>query len=135
MPRDISEFFESYRDAFNSLDGAAVAELYAEPSGIAQDSVYTHWESRRPIAKNMIALCKMYKEKGFVRADFQPSQFLEQGSHHAVADVAWRIEWNNGQKPWSFKTTYNLVRSSHGWRVLLCTAYSEPPLHHAASAA
>ena len=135
MPREIKAFFEAYRNAFNALDGTAVAELYAERSGIAQDAVYTHWASRKPIAENMSALCQSYKDKGFVRADFEPNQIIEQGTHHAVADVVWRIEWRSGQEPWSFKTTYNLVRTSQGWRVLLCTAYSEATLYKAASAA
>ena len=135
MPREIREFFESYRDAFNALDGNAVAEFYAEPSGIAQDGTYTHWPERPSVAENMTALCKLYIEKGFVRADFEPRQFIDQGEKYAVADVQWRIDWNTGQASWSFKTTYNLVRTAQGWRVMLCTAYSEAALFSAASAA
>ena len=135
MPRDIRAFFESYRDAFNALDGAAVADLYADQSGIAQDAIYTYWPSRQLAADNMIALCKLYQEKGFVRADFKAGQFIDQGKSHAVAGIVWQIDWNAGQEPWRFKTTYNLVRTAQGWQVLLCTAYSEAALHKAASAA
>jgi hypothetical protein len=132
MPREIRHFFETYRDAFNALDGNAVAQLYAEPSGIAQDGAYTHWPSRQPIAENMTALCRLYGDKGFVRVDFEPGPFIDQGARHAVADIVWRIEWRGGQEPWQFKTTYNLLRTDAGWRVLLCTAYSEATLHKAA---
>ena len=135
MPREITTFFENYRDAFNALDGSAVAEFYAEPSGIAQDGVYTHWPDRKPVAENMTALRTLYKDKGFIRADFEPCQFIDQGENYAIADVQWRIDWSAGQEPWSFKTTYNLVRAAQGWRVLLCTAYSEAALFNAASAA
>jgi ketosteroid isomerase-like protein len=135
MPHEIRAFFNNYRDAFNALDGSAVAKLYAEPAGIAQDATYTYWPNRQPVAENMTALCKLYEDKGFVRADFEAGQFIDQGQNHAVADVLWRIEWNGGQEPWRFKTTYNLVRTAQGWKVLLCTAYSEATLHRAASAA
>ena len=135
MPREIRAFFDNYRDAFNALDGHAIAELYAEPSGIAQNANYTHWPSRQAVADNMIALCKLYVDKGFARADFEPSQFIDQGPNHAVADILWRIDWSSGQEPWRFKTTYNLIRTMQGWRVQLCTAYSEATLHKAASAA
>lgn len=131
MPREIRTFFEQYRDAFNALDGPAVAEFYAEPSGIAQDGVYTHWPQREPVAENMTALCQMYRHKGFIRADFEPCQFIDQGQRYAVADLQWRIDWSGGQAPWRFKTTYNLVRTLQGWKVLLCTAYSEAALHQA----
>jgi ketosteroid isomerase-like protein len=135
MPREIRAFFENYRDAFNALEGRAVADFYAEPSGIAQDGTYTHWPTRQQVAENMDALCKLYEDKGFVRADFEPGQFIDQGAQYAVADVQWRINWNQGQEPWQFKTTYNLVRTAQGWKVLLCTAYSEAALIKAASAA
>lgn len=46
MPQHIRAFLEAYRNAFNDLDGQAVANLYAEPSGIAKDAVYTHWPNR-----------------------------------------------------------------------------------------
>ncbi|MBP9946638.1 MAG: DUF4440 domain-containing protein [Vicinamibacteria bacterium] len=135
MPREISAFFESYRDAFNALDGNAVAELYSEPSGIAQDGVYTYWPERKLVAQNMTALCRMYREKGFIRAAFEPRQAIDQGEKHFVADVQWLIEWDGEQAPWTFRTTYNLVRTGKGWRILLCTAYSEVSLHNAAGAA
>ena len=135
MPREIREFFESYRNAFNSLDGKAVAAFYAEPSGIAQDGAYTHWPNRQPVVENMTALCKLYREKGFIRAAFELHQFIDQGAEYAVADVGWRIDWSAGQEPWRFKTTYNLVRTPHGWKVLLCTAYSEAALFSVPSAA
>jgi ketosteroid isomerase-like protein len=135
MPSEIQAFFESYRDAFNRLDGKAVAELYAEPSGIAQDGEYTHWPDRKLVVENMEALCRLYRDKGFVRAGFEPHQFIDQGDRFAIADLHWHIDWRDGQAPWHFKTTYNLMRTPEGWRVMLCTAYSESALHRVESAA
>lgn len=129
MTNEIRSFFEDYRDAFNALDGVAVADLYAEPSGIAQGAIYTHWPTRQPVADNMRALCEIYRGRGFMRADFRPGHFIEQGADHAVAEVIWRIDWSRGDAPWEFKTTYNLIRTGDGWRVLLCTAYDEASLH------
>ena len=34
MPPDIRAFFDRYRSPYNRLQGAAVASLYAVPSGI-----------------------------------------------------------------------------------------------------
>lgn len=126
LPADILAFFQRYRDAFNALDGQAVAALYAEPCAIAQDGVLTHWPTRTPVVQNMVALCQRYRGQGFVRAAFQPGLFLAQGDAFAVADIHWRIDWDAGQAPWQFSTTYQLVRAATGWQVMLCTAYSEP---------
>lgn len=129
MPPPLREFFERYREAFNRLDGEAVARLYAVPSGIVSDRGYTHWPSFEPIAENMVALCRLYRDNGFVSTAFEPVAFIAQGEDLAVADIAWTIERTNGQEPWRFNTTYNLMRTAEGWRVLLCTAYQEKRLN------
>lgn len=128
MPKAIRAFFEAYRDAFNALNGEAVAALYAQPSGIAQDGQYTPWPDRVQVAENMVALCQLYRDKGFVRAEFEPRHFIDQGDQFAIADVQWHIDWTGAEPPWRFSTTYNLVRTDNGWKVLLCTAYTEAAL-------
>lgn len=133
MPAEIYAFFEQYRDAFDRLDGEAVARLFAVPSGIASDTGYTHWPTFESIRNNMDALCRQYKENGYAGASFEPGMFLAQGEAFAVADIAWTIARTAGREPWCFRTTYNLMRTKDGWRVLLCTAYSEQKLDaHAA---
>ena len=129
MPRDIMEFLEQYRSAFDRLDGAAVAELYCVPSAIVSDHGLTTWQSREPIAENMVALCKLYRENGYNQAQFQPLHFISQGDDFAVVDVEWTIERKANVDPWRFRTTYNLRRGAEGWRVLLCTAYEEKRLN------
>ncbi len=41
--------------------------------------------------------------------------------------MAWQIEWRD-KEPSRFGTTYNVMLTADGWRVLLCTAYSEEKL-------
>jgi ketosteroid isomerase-like protein len=129
MPAEIRAFFEHYREAFDRLDGEAVARLYAVPSGIASDSGYTHWPTFEPIRANMVALCELYRENGYASARFEPVAVLAQGDNHVVVDVSWHIERSGEREPWRFNTTYNLMRTAQGWRVLLCTAYSEKKLN------
>ena len=124
-------FFERYRSAFDALDGEAVARLYAVPSGIASDSGYTHWPAVEPIRKNMVALCALYRANGYVGTEFEPVAFIAQGEHYGVADIEWTIRWREKDAS-RFRTTYNLMRVSDDWRVLLCTAYSEEKLVAAA---
>jgi ketosteroid isomerase-like protein len=123
-PAEIHAFFESYRDAFNALDGDAVARLYALPCGIASDAGYEHWTSFEAIRDNMAALCRRYRDDGFVAASFEPGRCIDQGERFAVADLRWTIQ-RSTQAPSRFGTTYNLIRTAQGWKVLLCTAYSE----------
>ena len=128
MPADVQRFFEDYRDAFNRLDGDAVARLYCVPSGIAHDKGYTHWPTFESVRANMVALCDLYRSHGFESAHFEPSSFQAQGEKFGVADLAWTVDRRDGQEAWRFRTSYNLMRTDEGWRVLLCTAYEEKRL-------
>ena len=129
MPAEIRQFFEQYREAFNRLDGDAVARLYSIPSGIAHEQRYTHWPAFEAVRNNMIALCARYRTHGFQSARFEPESFLALGDSYAVADIAWQIDRLGGQEAWKFRTGYNLMRTSEGWRILLCTAYEEKRLN------
>jgi hypothetical protein len=129
MPSDVMSFLEQYRDAFNRLDGRAVAALYCVASAIADQRGLISWSSREPIVENMIALCRLYQRNGFKAAHFLPGQYLLQGRDFAVADVEWTIERQGNLEPLRFRTTYNLRRTADGWRVLLCTAYEEKRLN------
>ena len=131
MPTEIRALFERYRVAFDALDGEAVARLYAVPSGIASDTGYEHWATFDHVRENMVSLCQLYRENGYVAASFEQASYLEQGEHFAIADLRWNIERSNGLKPWQFNSTYNLMRTAEGWKVLLCTAYSEKRLNAA----
>lgn len=128
MLPEIRAFFDQYRDAFNRLDGDAVARLYAVPSGIVSAGGHTHWASFEPIAANMGALCTLYADHGFAAAHYEPHAFIPQGSDFAIADLRWTLERTGGREPWGFHTTYNLMRTAGGWRILLCTAYDEQKL-------
>ena len=80
MQAEIRAFFEQYRDAFNALDGAAVAAFYAEPSGIAQDGVYTYWPDRQPVVANMMAIVSFIGIKASSARTLRPPAVLSKVS-------------------------------------------------------
>ena len=124
-------FFEVYRDAFNRLDGDAVADLWNEPSGItdaagpdAQPRL-TWWANDAPMRANHRALCEAYRDSGYGRADFEIEQHQPLGRHHAFAHVHWRLQRADGSLLQQFHTGYQLMRTSRGPRVLLAVAHQE----------
>lgn len=128
IPGSIREFLDRYRDAFDRLDGDAVARLYAVPSGIVTRAGHLSWSDFESIRDNMIRLCEQYRSHGYRRARYEPASFILQGERNAVVDVAWCVERGPGAADWRFHTTYNLMHDRSGWKVLLCTAYEEQPL-------
>lgn len=70
-------FFEAYRDAFNRLDGDAVADLWHTPSAItnteaeAASAKLTLWSDEEPMRANHRAPCDAYRDSGYGHATFE----------------------------------------------------------------
>jgi len=122
---DVQAYFSAYRDAFNHLDGDAVADLWHVPSGIAQGDGVTWWGEDAPMRANHRALCARYRSAGYGRADFEIVHHEPLGAGHAFVRVQWTLWRRDGTPLQGFGTGYQLVRTAQGPRVLLCTAFEE----------
>ncbi len=130
---EVQRFFEGYRDAFNRLDGDAVADLWASPSGIADaakgEARLTWWPDEAPMRANHRALCDVYAKANYGQAQFDMEHCLPLGEQHAFAVLKWRLTQRDGSPLQQFHTAYQLQRTPGGAdsniKVLLCTAYEE----------
>ena len=74
---EVQAFFEICRDAFNRLDGDAVAELWHTPSAITNTrsgvaaAQLTLWPDDAPMRANHRALCDAYRDSGYGHATFE----------------------------------------------------------------
>ena len=128
------EFFERYREAFNQLDGDAVADLWHTPSSITDSETdaagkrtarVTLWGDDVPKRKNMRALCDVYMLNDYARAEFEFDHFHGLGANHAFVNVHWQLWRKDGSLLQEFHTAYQLLRTAQGPRVLMATAYEE----------
>ena len=124
MPKEIQHFFETYRDAFNRLDGHAVSAHYAIPAMIAHAGGNGVFLDVDALNANNVALCAQYASDGFLRADFEKRSFLPQGNDFCVADLGWKIT-RKDKAPQCFNTAYALGRREGAWKVFCVTAYEE----------
>jgi hypothetical protein len=104
LPPDVRDFFDRYRDAFDRLDGDAVARLYATPSGMVSGGRYVHWADFASARANMVALCEHYRTSGHVRSTWEPATVLAQGREALIVDVVWSIE-RRGIRSYSTRPT------------------------------
>ncbi len=124
MPSEIRDFFATYRDAFNRLDGHAVSAHYDIPAMIAHAGGNGVFADLDALNANNVALCEQYAASGFLSADFQERSYLRQGDDFCVADLAWEITRAN-QAAQRFNTSYALRRKGGAWKVFCVTAYEE----------
>jgi len=129
MRRDQAHaFFDRYRDAFNTGDGGAVADLWHTPSSLTDTregvARVTCWTDDAAMRANMMALCEVYRgvdEHGWT---FELREHIPLGANHAFCHVAWAM--TRGEETLQrFATGYQLGQFDNGWRVLFCTAYQE----------
>jgi hypothetical protein len=125
LHEEVTRFLDGYRSAFNRLDGNAIAEYYATPSGLLSGTTYVHWPDKSSVAKNMMALCEQYRRRGYLSAAYEAFDLVRLGAAAVFVDVGWKIECLDEQEPWRFHTAYNLIRAPEGLRALLCIAYEE----------
>lgn len=122
-------FFAAYRDAFDRLDGDAVAALWHGASGIAdaQDGCgrQTWWPDAAPMQANHRALCEVYRAAGYHHAEFTIERHVPMGPAHAFALLHWTLCRTDGGVLQRFHTGYQLMRTADGPRVLLAVAYQE----------
>jgi hypothetical protein len=128
---ETQQFFEGYRDAFNRLDGNAVADLWHDASGITdarpgEDSArLTWWPEDAPMRVNHLALCDLYSKADYGRADFELQEHVSMGPAHAFAHIHWTLKRRDGSLLQQFHTGYQLIKTARGPRVLLAIAHSE----------
>jgi len=127
LDRELTAFFDSYRDAFNRLDASGVARHFHVPSMLISGQGRVVWSTHDDVLANMEALTAHYRADGFDHATFQPRAVLAVRDN-PVVDIAWTIERTSGLSPRRFGTAYNLQRTPGGWLVAVCTAYEEQEL-------
>jgi hypothetical protein len=122
-------FFGRYRDAFDRLDGDAVADLWHAPGGIADSrggvGRLTWWDDDAAMRANHRALCAVYRASGFDHCAFEIVQQRALGADHAWACLRWTLWRADGSLLQHFHTGYQLLRTAAGPRVLLATAFEE----------
>jgi hypothetical protein len=121
----VQAFLTVYRDAFNRLDGDAVADLWHAPCGITQGDGITWWAEDAPKRANHRALCEVYRKADYGRADFTILHHEPLGPQHDFVNVRWVLVRTNRTPLQTFATAYQLLRTPAGPRVFMCTAYEE----------
>jgi hypothetical protein len=126
MPREVREFFDAYRDAFNRLNGRDVSAFYQVPSMISSATGPGLFTDAQTLMDNNEKLCELYRRSGFVRTEYREVAAIPQGENFCVVDLEWSIH-REGQPPQVFNTTYQLVRrdAASAWKIEHVAAYSE----------
>ena len=119
MP-SISDFFDSYRQAFERFDVDAIADHFTFPLQVAGDSEPVDLrcvESRDEWLETLTMLIDLYKGFGVTTATVLESTVTTLSDRIAHAAMHWSLRDGSDQEVYDFKGVYTLVAVGGDLRV------------------
>ncbi len=130
---DVEKFFESYRDGFERLDAAAVADHFAYPGHVTSDAgkiALLPVSGRDEWIGQLGHLLEMYRAIGFASARPLEVTFVRLSPRLIQAAVRWALFDATGGSPYDFHALYTLADTGDGFRIAT-VAHDEIPRYRA----
>ena len=122
LTSDVRAFFESYQDAFDSIDGQRIAALYHIPTVTMRGDGSIHsLQSREELARFFQGVADNYQKDGYAGGRFDELQVSPIGGRSALATMDWQMLRRDGSLIREWRQSYNLVREGSGWQILVST--------------
>jgi hypothetical protein len=124
---DIEKFLDGYRNAFETFDASAVADLFTYPCQITSDAgerPVTTVADREAWVGQLERLLDTYREIGVRSAEILDAQVTELGPRLVQATVRWRLLDHAGARIYDFDASYTLLDVGQGLR-LAAIAHNE----------
>lgn len=122
MPESLHQFFDSYRDAWNSLYGEAIAAHYAIPTHILDGDGYAEYPSQEDLIDKFSANCAAFAALGYAGSRYSESSCIKSGEMGASVDLAWEVDMAEGVR--AFGTTYTCLELNGQWQIVCAIAYA-----------
>ena len=116
----VSDFFDSYREAFERFDAAAVADHFTFPLQVAGDSEPVDLRcvgSRDEWLETLTMLMDLYKGFGVTTATIQESSMTTLSDRIAHVAMHWSLRDGSGHEIYDFNGVYTLVACAGEFRV------------------
>lgn len=121
LMREVDDFFEEYRRAFERREARAVADLFVYPLALVADhgiSVRLRtMTDRAEWTRTLEALMDSYALWGVASARIASCTCMPVGERLAQATLRWLLETREGEPVYGFSAFYVLLRQSADWRI------------------
>jgi|SRR5450631_547552 hypothetical protein len=111
---------ESYRDAFERLDTAAIADHFAYPSHIAGDAdeivllQLSNWQDCLAAVEKVVA---MHRELDAPSGSIRDLSIVELSPRLTQASLTMEVHRRTGGMLYDFQAVYTLAETHAGWRI------------------
>jgi hypothetical protein len=131
--RGVTDFFDSYREAFERLDADAIAGHFAFPCHVASDASevgVTVADTREEWTEVVERLVGMYRAIGVRSARVLEVRISELSPRLAQAVVHWELHDGDGRALYDFDAAYTLAEVDGAFRAA-ALAHNEMPRYRA----
>jgi len=122
---DLSPFFEHYAERYMAADVDAIGALYEAPLLAVRDGQAIHLADREAVRGHLAEVMAAYGRSGAARADIASLELAPLGASGVNATVNWHVRAADGSLLKDFRTTYQLLRTDGGWRILSYTNHDD----------
>ena len=116
----VRAFLESYRDAFERLDAAAIADHFAYPSHITGDAdeiALLQLSNRQDCLAAVEKVVAMHRELEAPSGTIRNLSIVELSPRLTQASLTMEVHRRTGGMLYDFQAVYTLAETRTGWRI------------------
>jgi hypothetical protein len=121
VPDTVDAFIEEYIRRYSARDVEGVTEFCHAPFLAIREGVPIHMADRDAVRGHFGAMIDAYREGGVATWRRIESDTRELGEHSVFTTVRWNALDGDGNVLRDTRTTYHLLATSDGWRLLSYT--------------
>jgi hypothetical protein len=123
---EMRRFFEDFVVAFAEFDGPLIARRYAAPYlALNARGEARLFASAETIGAYFQGIVEQYFAQGCRHCRFHGLHATALGANAALASVSWELLSANHEVLSAWRESYNLARTSQGWRIHASTDHAE----------
>lgn len=121
MLEELTQFFDSYKDGWDSFSGEKIASHYRTPASIVDGDGLRTYSGVEELISKFEKNCASFKSMGYRGSEFLIGHYIQNGESAATIDFGWRVGLEAGFR--EFRTTYMCVVEDGQWRIVSAVAY------------
>jgi len=121
VANELDDFFAEYAERYMASDVDAVSAVYEAPLLALREGRAIHLSDQTAVREHLRDVMTAYSQSGAARADIAALDAVDAGKSSAFATVQWQVRDAVGGLLKDFRTTYHLLRTDGGWRILSYT--------------
>lgn len=118
---ELDDFFAAYAERYMAADVDAISAVYEAPLLAVREGRAIHLPDRAAVREHLAELMAAYAAAGAARADIAKLDVQHLGASSAIATVRWEVRDAAGALLRDFRSSYQLLSTEDGWRILSYT--------------